>query len=57
MTSVGVGLSGDMRITGRPGVTTITAKTSGTRRHFVVGSSRPLTANAEMVYRNTNTFL
>ena len=38
MTSAGVQLSGDLSITGQPELTTITAKTSGTRRHFHVAS-------------------
>ena len=43
MTSAGVSLTNDMTLTGNSALTTITAKTSGDRRHFYVGSSRTLT--------------
>ena len=43
MTSAGVSLTGNLGITGDASLTTITAKTSGDRRHFYVGSSRTLT--------------
>ena len=43
MTSAGVSLTGNLGITGNASLTTITAKTSGDRRHFYVGSSRTLT--------------
>eukprot|EP00945_MAST-04E_sp_MAST-4E-sp1_P001515 g1515.t1 len=43
MTSAGVQLSGDLSITGRPELTTITAKTSGSRRHFYIPGIQTLT--------------
>ena len=43
MTSAGVSLTGNLGITGNASLTTITAKTSGDRRHFYVGSGRTLT--------------
>ena len=43
MTSAGVSLTGNLGITGDASLTTITAKTSGSRRHFRVESGRTLT--------------
>eukprot|EP00505_MAST-04D_sp_SCG-Rhode-Island_P005123 Stramenopile-MAST_4_protein_5123 len=43
MTSTGVSLTNDMTLTGNSALTTITAKTSGDRRHFYVVSGRTLT--------------
>ena len=43
MTSAGVSLTGNLAIMGDASLTTITAKPSGNRRHFYVGSSRTLT--------------
>eukprot|EP00505_MAST-04D_sp_SCG-Rhode-Island_P005994 Stramenopile-MAST_4_protein_5994 len=43
MTSAGVTLTENLGITGDASLTTITAKTSGDRRHFYVGSGRTLT--------------
>ena len=43
MTSAGVYLTGDLNVIGRSSLTTITAKTSGNRRHFYVESGRTLT--------------
>ena len=43
MTSAGVSLTGNLGITGDASLTTITAKTSGDRRHFYVQSGRTLT--------------